>query len=96
MRCMDHLGETGLFEEITPLMTLIPPILPPKLAQTILYVPMARPMGCPYVITNCSNNYGQQQFPEKLIPLFINNILNGTRRCLFMEMVITLEIGYTL
>ena len=31
----------------------------------------------PYVITNCSNNYGQYQFPEKLIPLFINNILNN-------------------
>ena len=30
----------------------------------------------PYIITNCSNNYGQNQFPEKLIPLFINNILN--------------------
>ena len=32
--------------------------------------------GLPYVITNCSNNYGPYQFPEKLIPLFINNILN--------------------
>ncbi len=31
----------------------------------------------PYVITNCSNNYGQNQFPEKLIPLFINNIINN-------------------
>ena len=30
----------------------------------------------PYVITNCSNNYGQNQFPEKLIPFFINNIIN--------------------
>ena len=30
----------------------------------------------PYIITNCSNNYGENQFPEKLIPLFINNILN--------------------
>ena len=30
----------------------------------------------PYVISNCSNNYGPNQFPEKLIPLFINNILN--------------------
>ncbi len=30
--------------------------------------------GLPYVITNCSNNYGPNQFPEKLIPLFINNI----------------------
>ncbi len=30
----------------------------------------------PVVITNCSNNYGPYQFPEKLIPLFINNIIN--------------------
>ena len=30
--------------------------------------------GMPVVITNCSNNYGPYQFPEKLIPLFINNI----------------------
>lgn len=33
--------------------------------------------GMPYIITNCSNNYGPNQFPEKLIPLFINNILNS-------------------
>lgn len=33
--------------------------------------------GFPYVITNCSNNYGPNQFPEKLIPLFINNIRHG-------------------
>ncbi len=32
--------------------------------------------GMPVVITNCSNNYGPYQFPEKLIPLFINNIVN--------------------
>lgn len=32
--------------------------------------------GLPIVISNCSNNYGPYQFPEKLIPLFINNILN--------------------
>ena len=32
--------------------------------------------GLPIVISNCSNNYGPNQFPEKLIPLFINNILN--------------------
>jgi dTDP-glucose 4,6-dehydratase len=30
----------------------------------------------PVVVTNCSNNYGQNQFPEKLIPLFINNIIH--------------------
>lgn len=33
--------------------------------------------GLPTIITNCSNNYGPYQFPEKLIPLFINNILTG-------------------
>ena len=33
--------------------------------------------GLPTVISNCSNNYGSYQFPEKLIPLFINNIVNN-------------------
>ena len=33
--------------------------------------------GIPTVISNCSNNYGSYQFPEKLIPLFINNIINN-------------------
>ncbi len=33
--------------------------------------------GMPCVVTNCSNNYGPYQFPEKLIPLFINNIRQG-------------------
>ena len=33
--------------------------------------------GIPYIISNCSNNYGPYQFPEKLLPLFINNILNS-------------------
>jgi len=33
--------------------------------------------GLPVVISNCSNNYGSYQFPEKLIPLFINNICNN-------------------
>lgn len=32
--------------------------------------------GLPFVISNCSNNYGPNQFPEKLIPLFLNNILH--------------------
>ena len=33
--------------------------------------------GMPCIVTNCSNNYGPYQFPEKLIPLFINNIRHG-------------------
>ncbi len=35
--------------------------------------------GVPVVISNCSNNYGPNQFPEKLIPLFINNICDNKR-----------------
>lgn len=35
--------------------------------------------GMPVIITNCSNNYGPFQFPEKLIPLFINNIRTGKK-----------------
>ncbi len=35
--------------------------------------------GMPVIVTNCSNNYGPYQFPEKLIPLFINNIRNRKR-----------------
>lgn len=33
--------------------------------------------GLPVIISNCSNNYGSHQFPEKLIPLMINNIIHG-------------------
>ncbi len=33
--------------------------------------------GLPYIISNCSNNYGPNQFPEKLLPLFINNIIQN-------------------
>lgn len=35
--------------------------------------------GLPVVISNCSNNYGPNQFPEKLIPLFLNNIRHGRK-----------------
>jgi dTDP-glucose 4,6-dehydratase len=38
-----------------------------------------RTFGIPTLITNCSNNYGPYQFPEKLIPLIINNALDGQK-----------------
>ena len=52
--------------------------------------------GMPTIVTNCSNNYGPYQFPEKLIPLFINNIRHrkplpvygkgeNVRDCLYVE-----------
>jgi len=69
------LGAIGLFEETT---SYDPnsPYSASKASSDHFVRAYGETYGLPYVITNCSNNYGQQQFPEKLIPLFINNILN--------------------
>ena len=69
------LGETGLFEETT---SYDPnsPYSASKASSDHFVRAYGETYGMPFVITNCSNNYGQHQFPEKLIPLFINNILN--------------------
>jgi len=69
------LGETGLFEEST---SYDPnsPYSASKASSDHFVRAYGETYGMPYVITNCSNNYGQNQFPEKLIPLFINNIIN--------------------
>lgn len=69
------LGETGLFEETTAYEPNSP-YSASKASSDHFVRAYGETYGLPYVITNCSNNYGQQQFPEKLIPLFINNILN--------------------
>lgn len=68
------LGETGLFEETTPY-DPNSPYSASKASSDHFVRAYGETYGMPYVITNCSNNYGQNQFPEKLIPLFINNIL---------------------
>ena len=47
-----------------------------KLVVIILFVHIADTYGLPVVLSNCSNNYGPYQFPEKLLPLAINNIKN--------------------
>ena len=70
------LGEIGLFEETTPY-DPNSPYSASKASSDHFVRAYGETYGIPYVITNCSNNYGQHQFPEKLIPLFINNILNG-------------------
>tara|TARA_B110001450_G_scaffold20551_1_gene18710 strand:- start:8989 stop:10047 length:1059 start_codon:yes stop_codon:yes gene_type:complete len=69
------LGEIGLFEETT---SYDPnsPYSASKASSDHFVRSYGETYGMPYVITNCSNNYGQFQFPEKLIPLFINNIIN--------------------
>ena len=69
------LGKTGLFEETTPY-DPNSPYSASKASSDHFVRAYGETYGMSYVITNCSNNYGQQQFPEKLIPLFINNILN--------------------
>jgi dTDP-glucose 4,6-dehydratase len=69
------LGETGLFEETTAY-DPNSPYSASKASSDHFVRAYGETYGLPYVISNCSNNYGQHQFPEKLIPLFINNILN--------------------
>lgn len=70
------LGETGLFKETT---SYDPnsPYSASKASSDHFVRAYGETYGMPYVITNCSNNYGPNQFPEKLIPLFINNIINN-------------------
>jgi len=69
------LGATGLFEETTPY-DPNSPYSASKASSDHFVRAYGETYGLPYVITNCSNNYGPNQFPEKLIPLFINNIIN--------------------
>ena len=70
------LGDTGLFTETT---SYDPnsPYSASKASSDHFVRAYGETYGMPYVISNCSNNYGPNQFPEKLIPLFINNILNN-------------------
>lgn len=70
------LGETGLFTEETPY-DPNSPYSASKASSDHFVRAYGETYGLPYVLTNCSNNYGSYHFPEKLIPLFINNIINN-------------------
>ena len=70
------LGPEGLFTETTPYAPSSP-YSASKAASDHLVRAWHRTYGLPVVITNCSNNYGPYQFPEKLIPLMILNALEG-------------------
>jgi dTDP-glucose 4,6-dehydratase len=70
------LGETGLFEETTPYDPRSP-YSASKAASDHFVRAWFHTYGMDVVISNCSNNYGSHQFPEKLIPLFINNICHN-------------------
>jgi dTDP-glucose 4,6-dehydratase len=68
------LGPTGAFTENTPLAPSSP-YSASKAAADLLVRSYVHTFGVPAVITRCSNNYGPYQFPEKLLPLFIMNLL---------------------
>lgn len=70
------LGAKGLFTETTPY-DPNSPYSASKASSDHFVRAYGETYGLPYVITNCSNNYGPNHFPEKLIPLLINNILQS-------------------
>ena len=70
------LGDTGLFTE-TKAYDPSSPYSASKASSDHFVRAYGETYGLPYVISNCSNNYGPNQFPEKLIPLFLNNIIKN-------------------
>ena len=70
------MGATGLFEETTPYAPNSP-YAASKAGSDRLVRACYETYGLPIIITNCSNNYGPFQFPEKLIPLMLLNAMEG-------------------
>jgi len=69
------LGPTGLFTESTPLAPNSP-YSASKAAADLMVRAYHHTFGMDAVVTRCSNNYGPYQFPEKIIPLFIANLMS--------------------
>jgi dTDP-glucose 4,6-dehydratase len=69
------LGDTGFFTEETPY-DPNSPYSASKAASDHFVRAYGETYHLPVIVTNCSNNYGPNHFPEKLIPLFINNIIH--------------------
>lgn len=70
------LGEEGFFLETTPYDPQSP-YSASKASSDHFVRAYANTYGMPVIVSNCSNNYGPNQFPEKLLPLCINNIKNN-------------------
>lgn len=70
------LGEDGLFTESTAYDPRSP-YSASKASSDHFVRAYGETYSLPYILSNCSNNYGEYHFPEKLIPLFINNIIQG-------------------
>jgi len=72
------LGETGYFHETTPYDPRSP-YSASKASSDHIVMAYNHTYGLPVTMTNCSNNYGPYQFPEKLIPVMIMNIRDGKK-----------------
>ena len=72
------LGPTGLFTEETPI-TPNSPYSASKASSDLIARSYHHTFGMDVVTTRCSNNYGPYQFPEKLIPLFVSNLIEGRK-----------------
>ena len=70
--------EKGAWTEDTPVAPNSP-YSASKAASDLLALAYVRTHGLDVVVTRCSNNYGPYQFPEKMIPLFVTNLLDGRR-----------------
>jgi dTDP-glucose 4,6-dehydratase len=68
--------ETGSWPETDPLQPNSP-YAASKASSDLIALAYARTHGVPVTVTRCSNNYGPYQFPEKVIPLFVTNLLDG-------------------
>ena len=68
--------ETGSWPETHPLAPNSP-YAASKASSDLLALAYARTHGLDVVVTRCSNNYGPYQFPEKVIPLFVTNLIDG-------------------
>jgi len=71
-----ELGETGAFTEQSPYKPNSP-YSASKASGDMLTRAWHKTYALPALVTNCSNNYGPRQFPEKLIPFMIHNAING-------------------
>lgn len=76
------LGKTGKFTEETPLAPNSP-YSSSKASSDMIALSYYETYQLPVIITRCSNNYGPYQYPEKLIPLMVTNVLEGKKLPLY-------------
>ena len=78
------LGDTGYFLETTPYDPRSP-YSSSKASSDHIVMAYYHTYGLPITLSNCTNNYGPFQFPEKLLPLMISNIKDGKKICAFLS-----------